>query len=98
MVSVDYVYEAQEYQLRPYQNELVSHAKRGRNTIICAPTGCGKTLVATDIILNHLRMARSSGTVARVRIFSLIYCFYYFWNLIFCDIVAICFMKDENTF
>lgn len=62
----DIIYQAAEYVLRPYQNELVVHAKKGRNTIICAPTGCGKTLVATDIILNHLRSHRAEKKIARV--------------------------------
>lgn len=67
LILAEIVYQAAEYNLRPYQNELVVHAKKGRNTIICAPTGCGKTLVATDIILNHLRSYRDEGKVARVR-------------------------------
>ena len=65
-LSFEYSYEPAEYMLRPYQNELVAHANRGRNTIICAPTGSGKTLVATDIILKHLRGAKMEGRIARV--------------------------------
>uniref|UniRef100_A0A914HI26 RNA helicase n=1 Tax=Globodera rostochiensis TaxID=31243 RepID=A0A914HI26_GLORO len=54
-----------EYQLRPYQNELIIHANNNKNTIICAPTGSGKTIVATDIIRTHLERAKRERRVAR---------------------------------
>uniref|UniRef100_A0A183V420 RNA helicase n=1 Tax=Toxocara canis TaxID=6265 RepID=A0A183V420_TOXCA len=53
-------------ELRPYQEELVEAACRGVNTIICAPTGSGKTIVATYIIRNHLQEKRDAGEPARV--------------------------------
>uniref|UniRef100_A0A915CV43 Helicase ATP-binding domain-containing protein n=1 Tax=Ditylenchus dipsaci TaxID=166011 RepID=A0A915CV43_9BILA len=55
-----------EYVLYTYQSELVSHARNGRNTIICAPTGSGKTIVATDIMLHHLENMKREGKEARV--------------------------------
>ncbi|XP_023697565.2 antiviral innate immune response receptor RIG-I [Paramormyrops kingsleyae] len=43
------------YRLREYQKELAMPALQGRNTLICGPTGCGKTLVALAICEHHLR-------------------------------------------
>uniref|UniRef100_UPI00398F3A00 antiviral innate immune response receptor RIG-I isoform X1 n=2 Tax=Pristiophorus japonicus TaxID=55135 RepID=UPI00398F3A00 len=40
--------------LRGYQEELAEHVLNGDNTIICAPTGCGKTIVALHISEHHL--------------------------------------------
>uniref|UniRef100_A0A914LSJ7 RNA helicase n=1 Tax=Meloidogyne incognita TaxID=6306 RepID=A0A914LSJ7_MELIC len=40
--------------LRPYQKELVTEAVAGKNVIICAPTGSGKTIVGAYIIREHL--------------------------------------------
>ncbi|XP_018409963.1 PREDICTED: probable ATP-dependent RNA helicase DDX58 [Nanorana parkeri] len=44
-----------DIKLRKYQEELAEPAYRGNNTIICAPTGCGKTLVALSICDHHLK-------------------------------------------
>ncbi|KAK0393789.1 hypothetical protein QR680_000402 [Steinernema hermaphroditum] len=52
--------------LRKYQQELVEEAIMGKNTIICAPTGSGKTVVASYIIKDHLQKAAESGKGARV--------------------------------
>ncbi|XP_027695252.1 probable ATP-dependent RNA helicase DDX58 [Vombatus ursinus] len=48
--------EIPEKSLKPksYQLELASPALEGKNTIICAPTGCGKTFAALLICENHL--------------------------------------------
>ncbi|KAK2493431.1 hypothetical protein MC885_018001 [Smutsia gigantea] len=40
---------------RNYQLELTLPAKEGKNTIICAPTGCGKTFVSLLICEHHLK-------------------------------------------
>ncbi|XP_049752774.1 antiviral innate immune response receptor RIG-I [Elephas maximus indicus] len=40
---------------RNYQLELALPAQNGKNTIICAPTGCGKTFVSILICEHHLK-------------------------------------------
>ena len=49
--------------IRKYQHELVEPGINGKNYIICAPTGCGKTLVAALIIENHFK---SNGRNSKV--------------------------------
>nr|WEG21295.1 RIG-I [Anguilla anguilla] len=44
-----------ELKLRAYQRELAVPAFEGKNTIICAPTGSGKTIVALAISEHHLK-------------------------------------------
>ncbi|XP_005102833.1 uncharacterized protein LOC101853474 [Aplysia californica] len=53
-------FQKPDLQLREYQKELAANALDGRNTIICAPTGCGKTRVATHIVSSHLENDDSS--------------------------------------
>ncbi|KAH9492755.1 hypothetical protein Btru_026246 [Bulinus truncatus] len=55
--------EAHQLNLRQYQIELAEKAVQGLNTVICAPTGSGKTRVATHIILEHLKQNKKK-TVA----------------------------------
>ncbi|XP_041042306.1 probable ATP-dependent RNA helicase DDX58 isoform X2 [Carcharodon carcharias] len=43
--------------MRSYQIELAEPVLAGDNTIVCAPTGCGKTIVALHISEHHLTEA-----------------------------------------
>jgi replicative superfamily II helicase len=52
---VDEDAEGHSFRLRSYQEELALFANEGTNTVICAPTGSGKTIVAIDIIQKHLQ-------------------------------------------
>lgn len=44
-----------DFKLRTYQEELAQPALSGKNTIICAPTGSGKTIVSLAICDHHLK-------------------------------------------
>ncbi|KAM6949144.1 antiviral innate immune response receptor RIG-I [Aplochiton taeniatus] len=57
-----------EKRLRGYQEELAQPVHQGRNTIVCAPTGSGKTVVALAICEQHLK-SRGQGSVARKVVF-----------------------------
>lgn len=50
-----------ELKLRGYQQELAEKALAGKNVIICAPTGSGKTEVACKIIQNHLQQKEGAS-------------------------------------
>ncbi|CAH1258806.1 DDX58 [Branchiostoma lanceolatum] len=59
--------------MRGYQMELAIPALEGRNTIICAPTGSGKTRVAIKITRDHLEDAQEGACAdARRRVVFLV--------------------------
>ncbi|XP_070532539.1 ATP-dependent RNA helicase DHX58-like [Ptychodera flava] len=47
-----------EINLREYQKELAAPGIEGQNYIICAPTGCGKTMTAAAICLHRHEQAK----------------------------------------
>ena len=51
------------HRVRNYQWELAVPGIEGKNYIICAPTGTGKTLVAALVISEHLKMRGPKGKV-----------------------------------
>ncbi|CAJ0927587.1 unnamed protein product, partial [Mesorhabditis belari] len=52
--------------LRAYQHELAESAVQGKNVVVVAPTGSGKTFVAAHIARQHLDQAERDGRPARV--------------------------------
>lgn len=57
--------------LREYQEELSREALRGNNSVICAPTGSGKTVIAAYIIRNHIYNLQRNGKPSKVIFTSL---------------------------
>ena len=56
--------------LRQYQEELAEPGLKGHSYIVCAPTGSGKTVVASCIIANHLKERWKRGRCAKVVFFA----------------------------
>ncbi|CAG2221217.1 unnamed protein product [Mytilus edulis] len=54
--------------LREYQRELAEPAKDGKNCLIVAPTGCGKTHVIMDIIQDHNSKMSRKGLIVKVAV------------------------------
>ena len=55
-----------KFKPRQYQLELALPGIQGKNCIVCAPTGTGKTLVAALVIANHLNQRQGKGKVVFV--------------------------------
>ena len=64
--------EKKELVLKPFQVELAGPAFEGRNTIICAPTGTGKTFVAMEVMMRHLVSEKMKIIVFIVNTVSLV--------------------------
>ncbi|CAI2312692.1 unnamed protein product [Caenorhabditis sp. 36 PRJEB53466] len=58
--------EVDSLKLRSYQEELVQPALEGRNCVLVAPTGSGKTEVAIYAALNHMKERETQGKASRV--------------------------------
>ncbi|PIC50819.1 hypothetical protein B9Z55_001573 [Caenorhabditis nigoni] len=58
--------ETAELKLRTYQEELVQPALEGKNCVVVAPTGAGKTEVAIYAALNHIKERHNQKKAARV--------------------------------
>ena len=56
----------EDIQLRKYQMELAAPGLQGKNYILVAPTGIGKTLIAGYIIMNHLKQMKDKGKNGKV--------------------------------
>ncbi|VIO90383.1 Type III restriction enzyme, res subunit family protein [Brugia malayi] len=65
----DDIYEGEVMVLRKYQEEIAQPAYDGQNTLICAPTGTGKTVVAASIARNHLVMGRKNNLHTKICFF-----------------------------
>ena len=61
-ISLSFPFES----IREYQKELAGPGLNGKNYIICAPTGSGKTLVAAMIISEHLKRGQEIGEERKV--------------------------------
>ena len=64
--------EKLDLKLHDYQRELVQPLLDGKNTIICAPTGSGKTFVAMEAIKRHVTLPNRKSVAFIVNTVSLV--------------------------
>ena len=57
---------AKDIKMREYQKELAAPGVGGLNYILVAPTGTGKTLIASHIIVQHLKVMEMTGKRGKV--------------------------------
>eukprot|EP00731_Ephydatia_muelleri_P033847 Em0039g33a len=65
-VNKHFNYTIEMHKPRQYQLELATPGMQGKNCIVCAPTGTGKTFVAALIVANHLNQRQGKGKVVFV--------------------------------
>eukprot|EP00731_Ephydatia_muelleri_P033849 Em0039g35a len=65
-VNKHFNYTIAMHKPRRYQLELATPGMQGKNCIVCAPTGTGKTFVAALIVSNHLNQRQGKGKVVFV--------------------------------
>ena len=64
--------EKREFVLSEFQLELAKPALDVQNSIICSPTGSGKTFVAMEVMKKHLELAERKKIIFIVNKVSLL--------------------------
>ena len=68
--NVEYSTQKEKLELRSYQQDLAHPAIQGKNCIIVAPTGSGKTFVAMKIIDVSILLTYCKTLTIRMTLFS----------------------------